>query len=192
MAEQPSLLHRRSSAVLAFLLMLLMLLSAVLWGAYKGWSGQRAQVATAQSSLDEMLSARREVITNIVTVAARHLPENDQQLSALRADRDRLGSSLDLAEQAAANERLSQGAAALLKTLAQDAGLQADARDLMYVSQMLPQALEQSQSLVQQAAYNAQAADYNQRLGDSFSGRLAGLLGIGPAQQFVAPQQVTP
>lgn len=182
------MLHRRSTAWLAFFLMLLMVLAAVLWGACKGWASERAQVEAAQGSLTEMLSARREVITNILTVAGRHLPAEDEQLAGLRADRDLLVSGADLARRAAAHERLTRAAGELMARLAALPSVQADARDSMYVRSMLPQALEQSQSLVQEAAYNQRASDFNQRLGASFSGRLASLLGVRPAQQFTASE----
>ncbi|MHC1785669.1 MAG: hypothetical protein AB9880_01205 [Christensenellales bacterium] len=186
------MLHRKSVGFLAFLLMICMMASAILWGAHKGWSAQRLQVDEALDSLRDMLGTRSEVIANILTVASRHLPKDDEQLSQMRLDRDLLTGRLDLPGKAAANERLGRNAEAVLSRLAADPAVQGDARDNLYVTQMLPQALDQSQSLVQEAAYNTQAADFNQRLLSSFSGALARFLGIQPAQQFLAPAEATP
>ena len=37
-------MHRKINAVLAFAVMLVFLAAAVMWGAYKGWAGERRQV----------------------------------------------------------------------------------------------------------------------------------------------------
>ena len=178
-------MHKKSTALLAFVLMIALVLAALSWGGYKHWSTQRKQVDQTLGTLSDMLTTRREVITNILTVAARHLPKDDALIAVVEKDKNLLAGTQSLPLKAAANERLSQNAQALLAALAKTPSVVSDVRDSMYVNQMLPQALEQSASMVQEAAYNAQAESFNRQIGESFSGSLARFLGVRPAQQFL-------
>ena len=78
---------------------------------------------------------------------------------------------------------------AVLTALAALPSVQDDDRDLQYVTQMLPQALEQSERLAEQAAYNQAATEFNQGLTGSFSGRIAQLLGITRAELITTQQE---
>lgn len=184
-------MFKRSTAVLSTVLMIALIVSAVLWGAYKGWRDERVQVEQSVAGLQEMLSVRREVAYNVLSVANRHLPEDDESVTSLRQDTDALGRRSTLTERAALNAKVERDATLVLEKLASLESVKADDRDLMYVSALLPQALEQSAKLTEQAAYNQMAEDYNHRKQRSLSGRLAGLLGIADAEVF-AQSEVTP
>lgn len=185
-------MHKRSTAVLAFVLMIALIGASLLWGAYKGWSAERRQVETSMGTLEEVLSARREVGANILTVARRHLPASDPLLVSLQAALTDLNQSSALTRRAQANETLQSGMKNLLDELRQLPSLSADERDSMYVNQLLPQAMEQSARMTEQAEYNLQAERFNRSFDTSFSGRLARLLGVERAEQFTPPEGSTP
>jgi hypothetical protein len=187
-------MHKKSTVLFAFVLMAALVLTALSWGALNHWSAQREQVDQTLGTLSDMLTTRREVIANILTVAARHLPKDDALIAEVEKDKDLLAGTQSLPLKAEANERLSQNARELLAKLAKTPSVVSDVRDSMYVNQMLPQALEQSASMVQEAAYNNQAESFNRQISESFSGSLAKFLGVKPAQQFLPmqPQEVKP
>lgn len=184
-------MRKSSAAVLSTVLMLVMLVAAVVWGAHKGWRQERAQVEQSIVGLEEMLAARREVAHNLLTVASRHLPASDARVAELRRDAEDMGRKNTLTESAVLNNRVEQKAQEILDVLLQTDSVRADDRDLMYVSALLPQALEQTARLTEQAAYNQLAEGFNQRKRQSISGRLAGMLGIEDAEVF-ALSEATP
>ena len=171
----------------AFLLMLCLMLLAVGVGSYQGWSQERARVEETYQSLEKMLSTRVESAYNLLTVARRHLPETHEQILNIADARDVLEGNASLSQKAQANEQLTQNANALLQILSSLPSVLADARDQMYVESYLPQMLEESEALAAGAAYNTAAAAYNRELEESFSGKLAQLLGVKPAEEFAAP-----
>lgn len=181
-------MHKKINAVLAFVVMLVLLAVAVIWGAYEGWSGERRQVESSMNTLYEMLGARREIGNNILTVAQRHLQKEDALARSLREEIANLGKNSDFEALADANARFERDAEALLDHLSRQPSLKADERDSMYALQMLPQALEQSSRMTEQAEYNQQAAAFNQNMKSRFSGRVARFLGIDDAQQFVTQE----
>jgi len=181
-------MHRKINAVLAFAVMLVFLAAAVMWGAYKGWAGERRQVESSMNTLYEMLGARREIGNNILTVAQRHLQKEDALVRSLREDIAELNKNSDFDVLAKANARFERDAKALLEYLSRQPSLQADERDSMYALQMLPQALEESARMTEQAEYNQQAAAYNQNMNSRFSGRVARFLGIDDTQQFITQE----
>ena len=63
-------------------------------------------------------------------------------------------------------------------------GVQADARDLGYVTGLLPRGLEQSAQWADAGQYNKAAAEFNNRLNGQVNGRLARLLGVREAELF--------
>ncbi len=182
-------MYKTINAVLAFAVMLALLCGAVLWGAYKGWSGERQQVESSMDTLHDMLRARKEIGNNILTVARRHLDADDVLLLALREDLDQLTGRHGFEKLAAVNQRFEADAEALLERLCAQPSLQADERDSMYANSMLPQALEQSARMTEQAEYNRQAAEFNQSMENRFSGRIARFLGVEMAQQFIVTQE---
>lgn len=184
-------MYKKINAVLAFIVMLVLLSAAVLWGAYKGWSSERSQVESSMNTLYDMLGARREIGNNILTVAKRHLSGEDALIRSLREDIKALEKNDSFEVLAQSNERFERDAKALLSHLSTQLSLQADERDSMYAMQMLPQALQESARLTEQAEYNRHAAAFNESMKSRFSGRLAGILGIHKAQQFIV-QEDTP
>ena len=148
----------------AFLLMLCLVLVAVGVGAHQGWSQERARVEENYQTLEKILSTRVESAYNLLTVARRHLPETHEQIIHIARARDVLEGNASLPEKAQASALLSQNADALLLILSSLPSVQADDRDLMYAESYLPQMLE-----------------------ESFSGMLARLLGVKPAEEFAVP-----
>lgn len=171
----------------AFLLMLCMILFSLGFGAYRGWSEERAQVDETYAGLQAMIRARVESAYNLLTVASRHMPETDETVMAVTQARKILEGKDPLAQKALANDSLTRNANELLKKLAALESVRQDSRDLMYVESYLPQMLSESEERTAGANYNIAAAEFNQQLQNSFSGFIARMLGIKPAEEFIAP-----
>lgn len=168
------------TTILSILCAVVLAAGAVCLGAYRGWSGERDEVLGLigqDGELAQQLSDRAMDAANLAVVASRHLPEEDESLCALRACRDVLMTSADASALAQADDQLTQLAASLRETLPALASVQASQRDQVYVS-TLTRALSGGTSLSQ--TYAGKAADFNQRLGASLTGKLAALLGIEP------------
>ena len=166
----------------AFVLMVIMIICSLCIGANKAWKKQRVNVDTAFSAWEENLQMRVETCYNLLTVAGRYLPQSDALCAAVRADLKAMeNASLALEDRAAAAARFEADANALLAALAADSAVMADSRDAMYVTSMLPQAVEQSAKDTAAKAYNTAAESYNGGL-HSFSGLLARLTGVGFAE----------
>lgn len=171
----------------ALILMICMLAFSLGFGAYRGWSEERARVEETYAGLENMLHTRVESAYNLLTVAGRHLNQEDELLSRVAQERDALEGNAPLSQKARANEGLTRDAGALLERLAALDSVQKDDRDRMYVESYLPQMLAQSEERTAGANYNTAAAEFNRRLGDSLSGRVASLLGVPKAEEFIAP-----
>ena len=172
----------------AIVIMVILIVGGVILGAYRGWNDERALVNETRAGLDSMLQTRVESAYNVLAVAKRHLPEDDEAYLRVVRDRNALEStSDDLGQKAQANEALTVDAAALLDKLVQLETVKNDSRDNMYVTSYLPQMLAQSEQKTAGAAYNQAAADFNSRMNGTFSGWLARtLLGVKPAVEFQA------
>lgn len=170
----------------AWVLLICLAAFAVVFGAYQGWNKEKSLVNETYPKLEAMLATRVESANNVLTVAARHLDGQDDLLRQVSADRDLLQGKRSLKEKAAANEALTRDAAALLEKLAALPSVRTDSRDKMYVESYLPQMLAESESLTAKANYNTAAKEFNDSLKGSFSGWLARLMNIGPAEEFSA------
>ena len=175
-------------AGVAFALMLVLAAGGVVYGAYKGWTAEKAPVEETYAGLESMLQTRIESAYNVLAVAKRHLAEEDEAYQRVAKDRAALESAgSGLAEKAQANEALTLDAAALLEKLAQMDSVKNDERDLMYVTSYLPQMLAQSEEKTVGAVYNQAAAEFNTRIRSTFSGWIARqLLGVKLAEEFIA------
>ena len=176
----------------AIAIMVILIAGSVIYGAYRGWTDERALVNETRAGLESMLQTRVESAHNVLTVAKRYEAQMDSQtgeyyqnvkkeLAALES------ASVKLSEKAAANDALTADAAALLEKLSQLDSVKNDSRDNMYVTSYLPQMLAQSEQKTAGAAYNQAAADFNGRMKGTFSGWLARtMLGVKPAEEFKA------
>ena len=170
----------------AFLLMMILVVLSVGFGAYRGWSQERAKVEETRVGLESMLRTRVESAYNVLAVARRHLNAGDEALRQVERLRDCLeNDSASLAEKARANAQLTQDVNALFTRLSAMDSVQADSWDQWYVDSYLPQMMEQSEEKTASATYNSAAEDFNARLNGTFSGWLARLLGIKPAEEFI-------
>lgn len=201
----------------AFVLMICLIVFSVGFGAYRGWSRERAEVEAAynglnelvsssNSRLEDMLSRRIEAANSLLIVARRHLPDTDEAIRALTEDRDILANQTSLADKAEANRRFAQHAEALLALLSQQPSVQQNARDLAYVAQpgYLRTVLQNSEAQASEeqfsqavqsfsdavAQYNQAADGYNGELNGSFSGWVARLLGVKAIDNFSDASQL--
>ncbi len=174
----------------AVAIMVILVAGSVIFGAYRGWTDERALVNETRAGLESMLQTRVESAYNVLAVAKRHLSESDESYQRVVQDRNVLessGADGNLAQKAKANDALTVDAADLLDKLAQLDSVKNDSRDNMYVTSYLPQMLAQSEQKTAGAAYNQAAADFNSRMNGTFSGWLArSFLGIKPAAEFKA------
>ncbi|MDD4081109.1 MAG: hypothetical protein PHP02_06815, partial [Eubacteriales bacterium] len=153
-------------------------------GAVKGFRQEKAQVENALGSLGPVFTTRVETGNNLLTVAHRHLPPGDERVEAVARDVRELSAQESLPFRAEANTRLEENAKVLLAHLENTPSVQADSRDLSYVTGLLPQALDQSAQWTDAGSYNQAALAFNDRLNGTFAGFLARLLGETEAQLF--------
>ena len=173
------------SRLLSILFLVLCLLFAFVFGAYRGWQKDYAAVEETRISLTDQISTQAETASNILTVAFRHLDRDDESILALTGIRDTLRSHAALADKAAAAKQLGVQAEALLDKLAPLESVQKDDRDNMYVSSMLPRMLRESTAPAVKDVYNAAAADFNDRFEkNAVSAFIAAQLGIHPFELF--------
>ena len=175
-----------------FALMVCLMLFSVGFGAYRGWSQERARVEESYAGLESMLQTRVESACNVLAVAKRHVNgdgEGQRLLRLVEQTRDVLEGGAPLSEKADANARLTACVGDLLRHLSTLDSVQADSRDKMYVESYLPQMMEQSEEKTAGANYNAAAREFNQKLNGTFSGWLARLMGIQPAEEFAAGKE---
>ena len=172
----------------AIAIMVILIVVGVVFGAYRGWTDERALVNETRAGLESMLQTRVESAYNVLAVAKRHVPVTDEAYQRVAQDLKALEDKSDnLAPRAQANDALTVDAAALLDKLSQLDSVKNDSRDNMYVTSYLPQMLAQSEQKTAGAAYNQAAADFNSRMSKTFSGWLARtLLGVKPAVEFKA------
>ena len=180
----------KSRNAIAFIVMVALIVVSLFMGAYKGWSADRDEVTSAETTLQDALKTRVETANNILTVARRHLSADDAGITALVKERDTLlRTGQTLATQSKASDAVSKSANVLLSTLAALDDVKADSRDNMYVTALLPQMLQSSEMLVADAekAYLSLANDFNARFKANFiSGFLSRLMGVSWAETYDA------
>lgn len=174
----------KSKAVLAFIVMVILMVAAFAIGSYRVYFDERVQVELALGSLSDLLAARIEMGHNLLTVAKRHLKEDDSLLRAVIQDMDVLDSADTLNEIAAANEKLSKDSKALLDHLQTVHSVIQDERDFRYVTGLLPRGFEQSAQWADAKQYNEAASEFNTRLNHTVNGQVARLLGVDEAERF--------
>lgn len=174
--EKKTLDPRIAAAIMA-----IMVICALLIGAGKAWKKNRTGVDAGYALWQENVQQRVETAYNLLTVAGRHLSQDNSLLSSVRSDLSEMqkvsAQQNDDDQRESASERFITDAQALLAALADSATVKVDSRDAMYVSLMLPQAIEQCSGSASLDAYNAAAESYNDGL-HSFSGLLARLTGV--------------
>jgi len=167
------------STVMCVLLALALAAFAVGSGAVRGWSGEREKalhILTGDSRMAGTLANRAMDAANLAVVAARHLPQEDVHLQALRhAHQVLTGGHAAAAELAQADAALTETALALAEALPQLATVQASQRDQVYIATLTRTLAEGTDA---SGAYLAAAEDFNARMQRSLTGRLAMLLGV--------------
>lgn len=173
---------------IAFVLMLLMLCCALLYGANRHWTGERAIVEAEATGALLAIDVRVETAHNLLTVAYRHLPKDDALCASVSGSLAVMkNTALPLAQRAAACEDFIRHAETLLSALAQKESVMGDSRDHMYATLMLPQAVETCEDYSALATYDHYAAEFNDGLYGSFSGLLARISGVDAAERLNMP-----
>ena len=171
----------RLSTILSVILCIVLVCAAVCIGVVRGWSADREAALTALTADGEMytqLENRAMDAANLVVVAARHLPENDADLTALRgASRELLSGNAGTEALMRADAVITDVALRFASELSQMDSVMASTRDKAYIS-MLTSSLGKKSGLAY--SYNLLVEDFNARLGGTLSGRLAMLLGVAP------------
>ncbi len=174
---------------IAFLLMIVLVVLSVGFGAYRGWSRERAKVEESYVGLESMLRTRVESAYNVLAVAKRHVKTGDSEGQRLYQQVEQTKNALEgdaaLSAKADANTQLTAYVNDLLAHLAALDSVRQDSRDNDYVKNYLPQMMEQSEEKTASANYNSAAREFNKKLNGTFSGFLAKLLGIKPAEEFI-------
>lgn len=176
--------YRPAVAVLAFVLMVVMVLSAIGIGAYRSFAQARENVASDRDQLIQLVTARHGAANNILTVAERHLPADDPDVAALRTALAYSRGNLPMDRLWALDDTIGRSADAVLAALRTLGSVQTDERDRMYIDQMLPKAMDETARMLTDAPYNRSAGAFNERLNTQFSGRVAQLIGIKPFPLF--------
>ena len=176
--EEKTLVQEKKSLDprIALVIMIVMICCALCIGANKAWKKNHVSVDAAYIAWEDNIQQRVETAYNLLTVAGRYLPATDVQMVSVRNDLKTMESA-DAADRVSAGETFLTDAQSLLASLAANQAVQGDSRDTMYVTLMLPQAVEQCSNNAAMTAYNAAAQSYNDGL-RSFSGLLARLTGI--------------
>lgn len=176
----------KAAVTLCAIVMVALVLFGLLYGASAGWREQRAQVDAlfaGENGLDTVLAYRGADGLNLAVVAARHLPEGDEALTALRAASDTLRGGETLRARAEAAKAQDAAIARVQEALQGTTTYPASARDQDYVD-MLTREIAQLARSKAIAAYNESARDFNARLAEPFSGFLASVVGVHAVDTF--------
>ncbi len=167
---------------IACALMVIMLCGALLNGAHKAWTKEQNALEQYRAAVLESVQARVETANNLLTVAGRYTGASDPLYAAVQSDLRSMENGKTTFSVVSV-QQFHDDAQALLQSLAQRQDVQADGRDNMYVTQMLPQAVDMCLSSDSAVAYNEAATSYNERM-HSFSGLLARWTGVSYAALF--------
>ena len=171
----------RLSTILSIALCVLLCAGALCVGAVRGWSQERSDALSALTAGGEMrtqLENRGMDAANLAVVAARHLPEDDADLIALRKASATLLSGIEDAQVILqADAVITDVALRFSEELPALPSVQESSRDKTYIS-MLTSLLGKKSGLTH--TYTLLVEDYNQRLESSLTGKLAMLLGVSP------------
>lgn len=174
-------MKNKLSNVLFALLCAGILLAALGIGAVRGWSADRTEVLAALTRGGEMrmqLEYRGMDAANLAVVAARHLPADDADLTALRQASSVLLSDTEDAEAIlAADAAITRIALDFAQELPLLPSIQASSRDQAYVTS-LTGALGKKNGLTH--SYTLLVEDFNRKLATSLTGKVAMLLGVSP------------
>ena len=176
----------KTEKIISWILLVVMIAAAFLFGAYRGWKSEYEAVEAGRADLLSAYTVRKETARNVLTVAERYLQKGDEALEKVRADWTALSAkNAPLSAMAGATAALQGDADMLLEKLRELPALQADDRDSMYAATLLPQMLDTTAQAVQTAenTYRGIADEYNDRFHRFYiSSFLAGLFGYRTAE----------
>ena len=168
------------SKILSVVLVILFICAALCVGSFRGWARERDKAAELLSSSDlaQVVDTRAMDAMNLSVVAKRHLPETDSDLVKLIESADMmLRSGNNMRTRVVYDDPLVKAAASLAERLPALPSVQASARDQAYIT-TLTRALMSGDSSLE--AYNKITREFNNRMNDSLTGKLAMLLGLKP------------
>ncbi|MBR4082013.1 MAG: hypothetical protein IKK21_09545 [Clostridia bacterium] len=171
-------------SVLTVLLAVALAAGAVCLGAVRGWTSERGEAAALLSdtgSLREALSERMMDAANLLVVVSRHLPQEDEGLTALRNALTTCRSETAQAQDIiGADREITRLAAQWAESLPLLDSVKSSARDQAYITSLTRVLAEDSNVT---GRYQSQSAAFNERMNGSLTGQLAMLLGVEPLPQ---------
>ena len=147
------------------------------WAGFKEDFEDVQSILTMENGLMDVLGYRAADGFNLCAVASRHLSADAAELSALRAAAEALRDAKDLNACKAADDALSQSAAAISARLQETQSFQLSQRDQSYLA-MLTADLDNLSTSAAVNTYNDAASDFNRKLNAPLSGALGKLLGM--------------
>jgi hypothetical protein len=177
-------MRKKPWTLIAVILTVAMVAGAMGWGAVKYWSAERSKVGSQLSILNSQLQVRIELAHNILTVASRHLSDDDPAVAALAGDIKTFESDASLEEKGKVDKQLVTHAKNLLSALeTTDAGAETSF-DYDYIKQRFPQELENSREGIIDA-YFSNIEHFNTSLAGSVSGVIARIMGISSIDKAI-------
>ena len=168
------------TSLLCILAALVLFVGGIFIGAYRGWQQEYQKledIAEEKGNLNEALGFYHADISNLLVVANRHLPKDDELLISLNKNKALLIKPTSLKEQKESFHLLPVQIESLKQKLRETSSFVNSQRDQVYIS-TLEKDLSFLQYSAQTSTYNIAAEDFNQRISHSFSGRIALKLGL--------------
>lgn len=183
-------MKRNLSIGVCILISLALVVFGLLFGTVRGYNEERVQVTQlkeGENGLDDVLGYMGADGLNLCVVANRHLT-GDADVAKVSAAANKLrDSAATLTDKQQAAEDLQKAAKAVSDKLIASAGFQQSARDVKYVTAILGDLDQLSQSSVI-SSYNEAVKNYNESLKDPVGGFIASVLGIRQAEVYGGEQ----
>ena len=174
-------MRMKNSNILGTVVCIVLLVAALGVASVRGWSKERSSALSSigdQAELTVLAENMGMDAANLCVVAARHLPADDADLTALLAASQVLRSASSGAEALIeADWQAGMTASALIGRLRTLASVQSSIRDQSYLSSF--SRIFSGESKIQ-SVYQEACEAFNSRMGSSLTGRIAMLLGVSP------------
>lgn len=184
-------MKRKLSIGVCILISLALVAFGLLFGTVRGYNAEREQVdklLSGENGLSAVLDYMGADGLNLSVVANRHLDKDDADVSKLQAVANALRSEgAALKDRQKAADELSKAAKAVSDKLGASASFLGSQRDVKYLTAILSDLDQLSQSPVIQS-YNTAVHNYNESLKDPVGGFFASILGIKQAQPYGGEQ----
>ena len=164
---------------IAFAMMLVMVCCALINGSYRHWSERCDAAEMYFDTVDQQIDLSIRTAYNLRTVASRHPAVGENTLSSLDTVISQMSDTeAELSYRVRMCDNFVQMAKPILSAMAVLNTVTDDSRDYMYVSQMLPQAVEECEKREAFERYDQYAMSFNEELGSTFTGLFARIAGV--------------